>query len=232
MVVEFFADGGNCNPGTTPVATATNTVYSEADAGMGQAFGREIVDMGVTFDTIHLDPGHYWVKYGPVPNTEPNGFVLTASQNDCACWVDYADFGGLQPGINIFGVDSDVMFTLSGAAVPACLTMTVSPIVAGDFATWDISGATAGSRVVVVNGFEEGETVIVDESGFCATFGIAGVTTNSVVGHAVVDGDGNASIRRHILKNLTGITVFTQAAQNGTCGGDDCVSDIDMQVIG
>jgi len=231
MTIEFYANTGNCTPDTVPVAVAMNRVYTEVDAGMGTAFGREIVLVSVSFDTIHLDPGHYWVEL-QLSGNDDHGFILTASQKDCECWVDYADFGGRNPGVNIFGVSSDIVFSVSGVGFTNCLGMMVSDLVAGEFATWDIDGATPGARVVVVNGFEKGETVIVDESGFCVTFGIADVDRDRVIGVAVADESGHASIVRHVLKNLSGLTVFTQAAQDGTCGGEDCVSNIDRQVIG
>jgi len=226
MLVTFMTDGGGCNP-TTVVATTTSTSFTETDLGF-QAFSREAEMMEVTFANVHLDPGHYWVKLEPVAGSDDNGFILTAAQNDCACWVDYADFGGLQPGINIFGLDSDITFTLNGAS--DCLTMTVNQLIGGSTGQWDVSGATPGAVVGVVFGLNAGSTVINGQLGFCATFGIAGVGQNSIVGSATADGAGNATVTKGIPAQATGLTVLTQAAEQGTCP-DECVSNLDTQVV-
>jgi len=111
-----------------------------------------------------------------------------------------------------------------------CLTMTVSALAGGQKATWDVSGATAGSKVAVVYGFKAGSTVVSGQLGFCATFGIKGVNQSKLVGSNVADQSGNASIVKKIPGNASGLTVLTQAAQQGTCP-DECVSNLDTQVV-
>ena len=111
-----------------------------------------------------------------------------------------------------------------------CLTMTVSPLIAGSSATWDISGASPNSKGAVVFGLNAGSTVINGQQGYCATFGIQGVNQNSLVGMWAADGSGNAQVQRKIPGPAQGLTVLTQAAQRDTCP-DECVSGVDTQVV-
>lgn len=117
-----------------------------------------------------------------------------------------------------------------GGGPSDCLTMVVSTLTGGQKATWDVSGATAGSLVAVVFGLQAGSTVVNGQLGFCATFGIKGVTQNSLVGKATADGAGNVSVMKGIPAGATGLTVLTQAAERGTCP-DECVSNLDSQVV-
>ncbi len=111
-----------------------------------------------------------------------------------------------------------------------CLDLTVSSLFAGKTGTWDVAGATPGSRVVVVYGLKAGSTVVSGHSGFCATFGIMGVNQNRLIGTKVADGSGNASIEKKIPLKRVGLTLLSQAAQQGTCP-DECVSNLDEQKI-
>jgi len=117
-----------------------------------------------------------------------------------------------------------------GGGPTDCLTMTVSTLTAGQNASWDVSGATPGSLIAVVFGFQPGSTIINGQLGFCATFGIKGVSQNKIVGTAVADGSGNTSIVKKIPANTNGITVLTQAAEQNTCP-NECVSNLDTQVV-
>jgi len=112
----------------------------------------------------------------------------------------------------------------------SCLDMTVSDLIGGRQATWTISGATPNSSGAVVFGFEAGETVVDDQLDFCATFGIDGVNQNRLVGLWNADGNGEAEVRRNIPNAAVGRTVFTQAAERGTCP-DECTSGVDEQVV-
>jgi len=121
--------------------------------------------------------------------------------------------------------------TVKPASGPTdCLTMTVSMLTGGQNASWDVSGATPGALVAVIYGLQAGSTVVSGQSGFCATFGIKGVNQSKLVGAKVADGSGNASIAKKIPGNASGLTVLTQAAEQGTCP-DECVSGVDTQVV-
>ncbi len=125
-------------------------------------------------------------------------------------------------------LDMDDLEYLAGPT--DCLTMTVSPLIAGGGATWDISGASPNSNGAVVYGFNPGSTVVNGQLGFCATFGIQGVTLNTVVGTWTADGAGNAQVQRKIPSQAQGLTILTQAAEKGTCP-NECVSGVDTQVV-
>ncbi len=111
-----------------------------------------------------------------------------------------------------------------------CLTMTVSTLIANQNATWKVSGATPGSRVAIVFGTQAGSTILNGQFGYCASFGIKGVTVNNIVGTMIADNAGNISIIKKVPAGTTGITALTQAAQQGTCP-NECMSNLDTQVI-
>ena len=112
-----------------------------------------------------------------------------------------------------------------------CLGMEVSTLVAGEMAQWDISNAGGGSSGVVVWGLTLGSTVVNGTFNYCASFGINGVNQNRVVGFWTANGSGDAQVMRRIPGNVSGLTVHTQAAQQGTCP-EECMSDVDTQTIG
>jgi len=124
----------------------------------------------------------------------------------------------------------DSLSAATGGGPSDCLTMTVSTLTGGQNGQWDVSGATAGSLVAVVYGTQAGSTIVNGQLGFCATFGIQGVTQSKLVGTATADGSGNATITKNIPGAASGLTVLTQAAEQGTCP-DECVSGVDTQVV-
>jgi len=111
-----------------------------------------------------------------------------------------------------------------------CLTMVVSKLTAGQTGKWGVSGATPGAKVAVVYGLAAGKTVVNGQAGFCATFGIKGVNSNKLIGMKNADGSGNATISKKIPGFAAGLTVYTQAAEQGTCP-KECVSNLDKQTI-
>lgn len=111
-----------------------------------------------------------------------------------------------------------------------CIEMQVSGLVAGQEATWDISGAPPFSSGVVVWGTRAGSTVVNGNFGYCATFDIDEVNQNRVVGHWEADGSGVSRVVRLVHYSLAGRTIHTQAAVRFTCP-DECMSDVDEQTI-
>jgi len=131
----------------------------------------------------------------------------------------------------VTGFSGALSITVKPAGGPSdCLTLTVSTLTGGQNGQWDVSGATTGSLVAVVYGFQAGSTVVNGQLGFCATFGIQGVSQNKLVGTATADGSGNATIVKGIPPQATGLTILTQAAEQGTCP-NECVSGVDSQVV-
>jgi len=155
-------------------------------------------------------------------------------------WVTNNDSSNYGSVTELDAVTGEVILTVTGFNSPwgitvkpepaHCLSMDVSVLTGGQDALWDVSGATPGSLVAVVYGFQAGSTVISGQSGFCATFGIDGIGLNQVVGSSVADGSGNAMINKFIPAQASGLTVLTQAAEQGTCP-DECVSGVDTQVV-
>ena len=115
----------------------------------------------------------------------------------------------------------------------ACLDLAVTNLVAGQTATFTISGGTPSAKVVTVYGMTAGSTVVNDVAGYCATFGIDGLSLNSVVGglSQVFDATGVATFDQPIPMNAQGVDVLFQSAENGTCP-DECVSDAIAMTIG
>lgn len=131
----------------------------------------------------------------------------------------------------VSGFTCPQLITIKPAAGPDdCLNLKVSTLIAGQNAIWDIKGATAGTTVAVVYGLQAGSTVVSGQLGFCATFGIQDINPNHLVGIALADNFGNASISKTIPRGVAGLTVFTQAAERGTCP-DECVSNVNTQVV-
>ncbi len=115
-------------------------------------------------------------------------------------------------------------------ALAECLTMSVSSLKSGKDAIWSISGATPGSSVAVVVGYEKGTTIFNGQFGYCATFNIQDINQKRRIGVVVADQNGNASLIRKVPRYGEGLFVLTQAAEQGTCP-DECVSNLDIQVV-
>ncbi len=119
-----------------------------------------------------------------------------------------------------------------GCVPSSCLSLDVDNLVAGQVATWTISGAFPGEQVVVVYGFDAGSSIFSGLRGYCASFGIAGINRPArVVGVALADGGGVAAITREVPGNAGGVALKFQAAMRGTCP-EECLSDILDAVVG
>ncbi len=113
-----------------------------------------------------------------------------------------------------------------------CLQMTVSGLVAGKSAQWDVDGSVPHTKVAIVYGLQAGSTVVNGQGGFCCTFGIQGVNQSRVIGMKNADANGHVTIIKGSLpNNSAGLTVHMQAAMADTCPDAECVSNIDVQTI-
>ena len=114
MELLFRSDAGGA-PGNV-IATANITSYSEMATGQTY-FARPGAVSWVTFDDIALDAGTYWFEaaiFGP----EHDHWLVHTALTGSECWVNYDDFGGLQPGSNVYGVPADLNFVITGNVIP------------------------------------------------------------------------------------------------------------------
>ncbi len=113
-----------------------------------------------------------------------------------------------------------------------CINLSVENLVAGDLATFRISGGTPGEKAVTVYGLAEGQTVVDDILGYCATFEIAGVNQSRIVGglNYTFDEFGEITFNQFVPPAASGITVFIQSAERGSCP-DDCMSNLVEAVV-
>ncbi|MAE71499.1 MAG: hypothetical protein CME06_13660 [Gemmatimonadetes bacterium] len=111
-----------------------------------------------------------------------------------------------------------------------CLTLSVQNLVAGQTATWTVTGAIPGRPVAIVYGFQDGETNTGGFGGYCATFDIGDVSVDKIVGLPVADATGSASATFAIPQQAEGVRVLMQAAEQSTCPGE-CVSNLLDEIV-
>jgi len=157
LEIRFYDDATNA-PGTPVTTIVTTTSYAEVATG-NVVFNRPEAESTAVFPAQTLSAGRYWTDatiVGP-----ENNFWLTAAVIDNPCWVDYADFGGLQPGINVFGVDYDIMGLMQGTSGGGGFSLSVTmpngcpgPITVG----W--SGSPGNGQQALVLGNQQGTFTI------------------------------------------------------------------------
>ena len=87
--------------------------YSEEATGRTM-FSRPEYLAWTRFGPVVLPPGRYWFE-AAVVGPENNFWLVHGDVTWDACWVNYDDFGGLQPGSEVFGVDADLAWRLLGS---------------------------------------------------------------------------------------------------------------------
>ncbi len=106
-----------------------------------------------------------------------------------------------------------------------CLFMKAIPLVSGEMGSWKMGGFEPGDHFVIVWGTRLGNTPVKDVLGYCANFGIAGVSTKRILGQGEADSYGTGYMDRKIPSGTAGLTVYTQGAKRDTCP-DECTSNI------
>lgn len=71
--------------------------------------------------------------------------------------------------------DAGSAYVFDANSIVSCLDLTVENLVAGERATFALSGGTPGARAATVYGTKPGLTSVNNFAGYCATFGIKGV---------------------------------------------------------
>ncbi len=114
-----------------------------------------------------------------------------------------------------------------------CLNLAVDNLVAGEHAVFSITGGTFGAKAVTVYGTQPGQTSINNYAGYCATFGIKNINQNKIIGglNRTFDANGEIAFGLNVPGGLSGLHVFFQSAQHGTCPGE-CVSNLVEAVVG
>jgi len=146
----LWDDAGGA-PGAV-IQTLTATVVSEVPTGRIY-FGRPDYIIGVSFDDLTLDPGTYWLEMHVIG---PENAFANAMANDgngdeiigAPIWVNYEDYGGLQPGINIFGSDYGLNFCLTFAGGGG-------PSPCGDYVVGDFNNDNFFNVTDITNGFSQ-----------------------------------------------------------------------------
>ena len=121
MELLFRSDAGGA-PGDM-IVTASITSYSEM--GTGQTFfSRAGAESWVTFDDIALGAGTYWFE-AAIIGPQINFWLIIGNGifNGSECWVNYDDLEGLQSGSDMFGVQTDLNFVLTGIPAPGALAL-------------------------------------------------------------------------------------------------------------
>lgn len=154
----------------------------------------------------------------------PNGRMFAA--RDALFEIDLSDGSFTTIGSGGYSDVRGIEFT----GPPAdCLTLEVQNLVAGQKATFKVTGAADGEHVAVVYGLQPGSTIVNGTFGFCATFGIKGVSSSKLVVHGNISG-GSFIGQKSIPAGTVGLTVHFQAAQRNTCP-DECMSNLVTQVV-
>ncbi len=131
---------------------------------------------------------------------------------------------------SVVGFAAAISVTVKPDPAGDCLQMVVDPLLAGQSATWEVSGATSGEQVTIVWGLIKGLTILGGYADYCATFGIKGVNQNRLVCSKTADGSGGLSCTRKVPSGARRLRILSQAAERGTCP-DECVSNLDDQVV-
>lgn len=114
--------------------------------------------------------------------------------------------------------------------VDECSRLTVSNLVAGEEATWNVIGARGGEEIAITYGLRPGETILNGQASYCATFAIEGILPSRVICRANADAGGTLTCSRRVPDGASGVRVLMQAAQANTCPYE-CMSNIVEQVI-
>ncbi len=110
-----------------------------------------------------------------------------------------------------------------------CLDLSISNLVGGSTAQFDVTGAADGEHIAVVYSLQIGQTVVSGTGGYCATFGLKGVSAAKLVAQGKTVG-GIFSGTRGIPAGAVGQMVHFQAAQRDSCPSE-CVSNVASETV-
>lgn len=117
-----------------------------------------------------------------------------------------------------------------GCVAPDCLTVSVDRLIGGLASTFTIDDPNGSNAVVaLVYGFQDGQTNVNGQSGYCASFGIKGVNQNKLICQGKLSA-GQKTCRQPIPGSAVGKRVLFQAAMRDTCP-DTCMSNLLDMVV-
>jgi len=138
---------------------------------------------------------------------------------------------------NQFGagrVDAYTAVLTAGGITPSCMRLTVTNLVAGEVAEFDVANnLQRGDVVAIVWGTGGNETKVDGQGGYCATFGFnlpLNRPTARLVAQGFVDKNGRFIATRKIPGGISGLKLLFQAAKKGTCP-DECTSNVVEEVV-
>ena len=103
-----FSQHAASGPGPDqPLAALITTDYDEQITGQTW-FGREEVSIVVEIDPHELEAGKYWLEMHMLSGDEQFFQMERSDVTENSYWVDYEDFGGLQPSQEVFGTVRDL----------------------------------------------------------------------------------------------------------------------------
>lgn len=144
-----------------------------------------------------------------------------------AAGTDYTFLGDL--GVNqIAGADLE-------EGEVACLGLTIDNLVAGETATFTVTGGEQFERTIIAWGYPGSpESSFQNVNGWCATFGFDINFNGSkirIVAAGAFDQDGVFTSNRNIPASRKGFDIMFQAAKKHTCP-DECMSKVIQRIIG
>lgn len=180
-----------------------------------------------------LGPGQYWVSVMPVMLFAPNGQWFWSSVNFTALneW-QFQDPDGLIPnpcvtwgaGNTACGIaGSDKQFQLLGEIVNPLELDPITPAIKNNINSMSVSGATPGSPVAFVWGFQTGTLIV---GGHICGGTELGINPIQLLGTATAELDGTADFM-FFIPSLGGVNlVYTQAVDIDTCNVSEVVENI------
>jgi len=162
--------------------------------------------------------------------TDPNGNCLNIPDGMHVAPFECFDYEGL---VTCPSNPVGAMAAFFGSNEPPfAVTLEVDRLIGGLTSTWTVSNGDPGEQAAVVFGTREGQTNVNGQFGFCASFGIRGVTPDSVIPgcRGQLDGNGEFQCQARIPVGAVGQRVLMQAAQAGTCPDPGESNLLDMTV--
>ncbi len=133
---------------------------------------------------------------------------------------------------NTFGsgrVDAYAAVLAASGSNNPCLEMQVKNLVAGEQATFSVTGKLEpGQKVAILFGFGGNGTHIENYKGYCSSFGFhlpVDAARSRLVGEGLAGANSEYSTARKVGSNLSGTKILFQATKHDTCP-DDCMSEV------